>query len=54
MVVLLADKDNMQQAIVAHLVGVVDVATPGAAARMAWMDLTSLQKILDVEGAHPR
>lgn len=49
LVILLADKDNMQQAIVAHVVGVVDVATPGAAARMAWMDLSTLQQTLHVE-----
>jgi putative ABC transport system permease protein len=45
-----ADKDNMQQAIVVRLVGVIDVGIPGAAARMAWMDFTSLQKVLGVEG----
>jgi putative ABC transport system permease protein len=49
-VVLLADKDNMQQAIVARIVAVVDVATPGAAARMAWMDLRTLQTVLAVPG----
>jgi len=50
LIVLAADKDNMQQAIVVRLVGIVDVAIPGAAARMAWMDLLSLQKALNVEG----
>lgn len=49
-VVLISDKDNMQQAIVAQLVGVIDVATPGAAARMAWMDLESLQRTLHIPG----
>lgn len=48
MVLLAPDRDNMQQAMVVRLVGVIDVATPGAAARMAWMDLTSLQKTLNV------
>ncbi len=43
-VVLLQDKDNMQQAVVATLIGVVDFAMPGAAARMAWMDFGTLQK----------
>jgi putative ABC transport system permease protein len=50
LVVLISDRDNMQQAIVARLVGVVDVGIPGAAARMAWMDLASLQKTLNIEG----
>jgi putative ABC transport system permease protein len=49
-VVLLSDKDNMQQAIVAKVTGVIEMATPGAATRLAWMDLTSLQKTLGVEG----
>lgn len=49
-IVLIPDRDNMQQAIVAHLTGIVDVATPGAATRMAWMDFSSLQKRLGVVG----
>jgi putative ABC transport system permease protein len=50
LIVLVADKNNMQQAIVARLVGIVDVGIPGVAARMAWMDIDSLQKILGVNG----
>ncbi len=50
MIVLIADKDNMQQAIIARLVGVIDLGIPGAAARMAWMDLAQLQKTLNVQG----
>jgi putative ABC transport system permease protein len=50
LIVLVADKDNMQQAIVTRFVGVIDVGIPGAAARMAWMDFMSLQKLLGVEG----
>ncbi len=49
-VVLLQDKDNMQQAIVATLVGVVDFAMPGAQARMAWMDFSTLQKTAGIQG----
>lgn len=49
-VVLFNDKNNMQQAVIATLVGIVDVATPGAATRMAWMDLHSIQDRLGVEG----
>lgn len=49
-VVLLQDKDNMQQAIVATLVGVVDFAMPGAQARMAWMDFATLQKTAGIQG----
>jgi putative ABC transport system permease protein len=50
LIVLIADRDNMQQALVATLVGVVDLATPGSAPRMAWMDLSSLQRTLNVTG----
>lgn len=50
LIVLISDRDNMQQAIVARLVGVIDMGIPGAAARMAWMDLTSLQKALNIQG----
>lgn len=49
-VVLIQDKDNMQQAIVATLVGVVDFAMPGAQARMAWMDFRTLQEAAGVVG----
>ncbi|MBI4405715.1 MAG: outer membrane lipoprotein-sorting protein [Deltaproteobacteria bacterium] len=44
MVLLIADKNNMQQAIIAHLVGIMDYAMIGAASKMAWMDFTTLQK----------
>jgi putative ABC transport system permease protein len=50
LIVLIADRDNMQQAIVTRLVGTIDVGIPGAAARMAWMDKDSLQKVLGVDG----
>jgi putative ABC transport system permease protein len=50
LIVLVADKDNMQQAIIARLVGIIDLGIPGAAARMAWMDKDSLQKVLGVDG----
>lgn len=49
-VVLLQDKDNMQQAIVAHITGVVDYALPGAQARMAWMDFKTIQETLGLQG----
>lgn len=49
-VILLQDKDNMQQAVVATLVGVVDFAMPGAAARMAWMDFGTLHKVAGIHG----
>ncbi len=48
-VVLIADRYNMQQALVATFSGVIDVATPGAATRMAWMDLKSLQETLHID-----
>lgn len=49
-VVLLQDKDNLQQALVATIVGVVDFAMPGAQARMAWMDFETLQNAAGVPG----
>lgn len=49
-VVLLQDKDNMQQALVAHITGVIDYALPNSAARMAWMDFTTIQKTLGLTG----
>lgn len=49
-VVLMQDKDNMQQAIVVNISGVVDYGVPGAGGRMAWMDLTTLQDALGVKG----
>lgn len=49
-VVLLQDKDNMQQAIVAKITGVVDFALPNAQAKMAWMDFKTLQETLGLQG----
>jgi ABC-type lipoprotein release transport system permease subunit len=49
-VVLLQDKDNMQQAVVATVVGVIDFAMPGAAPRMAWMDFSTLQATAGITG----
>jgi putative ABC transport system permease protein len=48
-VVLLQDKDNMQQALVAQLVGVVDFAMTGSQVRMAWMDFKTLQNIAGIQ-----
>lgn len=49
-VVLFQDKDNMQQALVTKIVSTVDVGMPLMSGRMAWMDLTSLQKTLNITG----
>ncbi len=49
-VVLLQDKANMQQAIVAHITGVIDYALPNAQARMAWMDFSTIQTTLGLQG----
>jgi putative ABC transport system permease protein len=49
-VVLLQDRDNMQQAIVARISGVIDYALPNAQARMAWMDFKTLQETLRFQG----
>lgn len=48
-VLLLQDRNNMQQAIIAHLVAVVDYGLPNMNARMAWMDFHSLQKALHLD-----
>lgn len=45
-VLLLQDKQNMSQAVIGEITGVVDFALPGQAARMAWMDLTTLRRTL--------
>jgi putative ABC transport system permease protein len=45
-VLLLQDRNNMQQAIIAHLVAVVDYGLPNMNARMAWMDFRTLQRTL--------
>lgn len=49
-VLLVQDKDNMQQALVATLVGVIEFAMPGAQARMAWMDFNTLQELTGTKG----
>lgn len=46
-VLLLQDKNNMQQAVVAHIAGVVDYGLPGAQNRLIWMDLATLAKTLN-------
>lgn len=52
LVVLIQDKNNMQQAVVVHLVGVVDYAMPTAASKIAWMDFTTLREAAGLkEGA---
>ncbi len=48
-VLLLQDRNNMQQAIIARLVGVVDYGLPNMNARMAWMDFRTLQKTLHLD-----
>lgn len=45
-VLLLQDQFRMQQALVATIVGVVDFAVPNANAKMAWLDLKTVQGIL--------
>lgn len=47
-VVLFQDESNMQQALVAHIVAVVDPGIPGMSARMAWMDYATIARILGV------
>lgn len=49
-VLLLQDSHNMQQALIAHIVGVVDYAMPSAQAKMVWMDFRTLQATLGLEG----
>ncbi len=49
-VLLVQDKNNMQQALVATLTGVVDYGLPNASARMAWLDFTTLQQVVGAEG----
>jgi putative ABC transport system permease protein len=48
-VLLLQDRNNMQQALIAELVGVVDYGLPNMNARMAWMDFRTLQKTLHLD-----
>lgn len=49
-VVLLQDRNGMQQAIVGKIVGVVDYGMPNVQARMAWMSFQTLQEAVGVEG----
>ncbi len=49
-VLLIQDKNNMQQAVVATLVGVVDYGLPNVSARMAWMDFKTLQDTVGTRG----
>jgi len=48
-VLLLQDRNNMQQAIITHLVAVVDYGLPNMNARMAWMDFRTLQTSLNLD-----
>ncbi|HET9236912.1 MAG TPA: FtsX-like permease family protein [Oligoflexus sp.] len=48
-VLLLQDRNNMQQAVIARLFGVVDYGLPNMNARMAWMDFRTLQKTLHLD-----
>lgn len=49
-VLLIPDKNNMQQALIATLTGVVDYGLPNGGARMAWLDFNTLQKAVGVVG----
>lgn len=49
LVVLVQDRQNMQQAVVVQLTGVVDYAMPMAAGKLAWMDFTTLQNVTGVK-----
>ncbi len=44
-VLLISDRDGMQQAIIARIRGVVDMGMPGTSARMAWLDLATIKSI---------
>lgn len=48
-VLLISDKNNMQQAMIAQISGVVDVAMPGANPRLAWVDLNTLSQTLGLK-----
>ncbi len=48
-VLLLQDRNNMQQAIITKLVAVVDYGLPNMNARMAWMDFKTLQSSLHLD-----
>lgn len=47
-VLLLQDKNNMQQAVVARIAGVVDYGLPNAQNRMIWMDAGTLARTLSL------
>ncbi len=47
-VLLIVDRNNMQQAIIARIHGVVDIGAPGAGARMAWLDLATLRSVVSL------
>lgn len=49
-VLLLQDKNNMQQAVVAHIAGVLDYGLPNAQNRMIWMDAGTLAMTLSLTG----
>jgi len=45
-VIVVQDKNNMQQALIASIVGVIEFGLPGAQSRMIWMDFRTLQERL--------
>jgi putative ABC transport system permease protein len=49
-VLLLQDKNNMQQAVVGRITGVLDYSLPNAQNRMIWMDAATLAKTLSLSG----
>lgn len=50
LVLLVEDPNHMQQAIIGTIVGVVDYGMPTAASKMIWMDISTLQDTLSVQG----
>lgn len=48
LVLLMKDANNMEQALVGRLVGTLDMNLPMTAAKMAWLDVSVLQKTLHV------
>jgi putative ABC transport system permease protein len=49
-VILIQDRENMQQAIVTKISAVIDYALPTAVSRMAWMDFSTLQALTKSTG----
>jgi putative ABC transport system permease protein len=49
-VILIQDRENMQQAIVTKITAVIDYALPTATTRMAWMDFSTLQSLTKSTG----